>query len=1606
MRRRLHLLSVFAILIVTSLAAQAGSELILLDSASGSDPDFRIIQDRGESLSIEFRLPSLHLETVTAANELFHTLSIEGGSTRGAPGQAEIPCITRFITLPVGLSANVRLLNTEEKSFAGYRLHPVQQGDEGEFLIDRDWYRNSGLQTRASVELGEEGVLRDFRVVPITFSPVTYDPAKGELTIASRMEVEIEFHPSDRAADEPVGRELIPESFDRLYRDMVINYRTADRADGTRVGPGTYLLLCNASVGVTQRILPLANWRRRQGYNVVIEAFPTNVSTNTVKSIIQNVYDTVDPPLEHITIVGDVDGPYGMPCWQEGLSGFRGEGDHYYTTLAGDDILPEAHIGRLSFETTTQLENMVDKIITYETNPPVDDAGWFTSAVLTADPFTQSGISPVYVTRWLEQELLAIGFDEIDFIDFGNFSNLMVQGLNRGCSVFSYRGIGGMSGFQAPHALYLSNGYRLPFALFPTCDTGSFAVDNCCRSEGFIRAENGGAIGAIGTATIGTHTRYNNCFFHGVWEGAINGSDHKSGVALTRGKLELYNNYFSFEPNSAEIWTVWNNLMGDPASDLWLAYPELITAEYPAELPELATSVPVHVESVGGNLEGALVTLYREGEFRVSAYSDLNGDAVLPIANLTPGTLLVTVTKHNQRPHLGELTVGGVGPYAAYSGCVIDDDDLGSSSGNDNGELNPGEAIELGVSLTNGGSSATGSVSGVISTTDPYVTITSQSSSWGSIAAGATVWSLAEFDLSIPAATPDGHVVNLLLDATDGVNTWRSLIPITVQCAAFDYQGFTWDGGGDQLDPGETGGFHISVVNSGSLIAAEAVGTLTTDSAWVTILDGTHEFGTIGLGGTGTGDFNMAIDSNCYGGSLISFTLELVFNNGQTDMVEIQLPVGTAIATDPSGPDGFGYYAFDNTDTAWEEAPEFDWIEIDPLLGGHGETLNLEDFGWGEDDIRTITLPFTFKYYGQDFNQISICSNGWVAMGATQLVHFRNFSLPCAGSPNPLIAVFWDNLVEYGNGRIYTYYDEEQHRLIVEWSRLRNFINTSVDEEQTCQVIFYDPAWYPTQTGDGKILMQYLTVANTDYINGYATVGIQNLNGSDGVLYTYANSYASGAAQLTSGRAIMFQPLITSRLGTLSGTVTNASNGDAPIDGAVIHIERLNRTLMSNSDGEYVGRLTPDSYTLRAEHESFESVTVSDIPIIEDVVTTRDFSLVDILGPAIQNTTVLPFTNDTTGPYVVDTWITDYSPIDDLTFHYSIGNSGDNELSMILVDEETGHYRAEIPGYPLNTRIRYWIECDDLANNVSRDPATPDSYYTFWILNELLVFDDDMETDLGWSVGDDDDGATSGIWVREDPVGAYLNQDPVQPEDDVSAIGSRCWVTGNNETGNQGADDIDGGKTTLFSPIFNLADGVNVSVNYYRWYTNNTGNYPNEDSWVVSVTADGAEWVDLENTNSSNRSWNLQTFTLDDYIDLTDHVQFRFVASDLNGGSVVEAALDEFNINGFVAPDPTYMPGGPAPANLVLLPNMPNPFNPATQIRFGLPASGQVDLKVYDTGGRLVRVLASKRRMDAGYHTISWNGQDDRNHQVSSGIYFYVLNTQAQTLSGKMTLLK
>lgn len=118
------------------------------------------------------------------------------------------------------------------------------------------------------------------------------------------------------------------------------------------------------------------------------------------------------------------------------------------------------------------------------------------------------------------------------------------------------------------------------------------------------------------------------------------------------------------------------------------------------------------------------------------------------------------------------------------------------------------------------------------------------------------------------------------------------------------------------------------------------------------------------------------------------------------------------------------------------------------------------------------------------------------------------------------------------------------------------------------------------------------------------------------------------------------------------------------------------------------------------------------------------------------------------------------------------------------------------------------------------------------------------------------------------------------------------------------------------------------------------------------------------------------------------------------------SVVKEFEVPFCYVPTAVAVSGPDAPgARPVLHGAAPNPFNPATAIRFTLPHAAHARVRVFDVSGALVRTLAD-RDYPAGTHSLTWDGTDDRGRNLASGAYFYRLEADGTREARKLILLK
>jgi murein tripeptide amidase MpaA len=221
---------------------------------------------------------------------------------------------------------------------------------------------------------------------------------------------------------------------------------------------------------------------------------------------------------------------------------------------------------------------------------------------------------------------------------------------------------------------------------------------------------------------------------------------------------------------------------------------------------------------------------------------------------------------------------------------------------------------------------------------------------------------------------------------------------------------------------------------------------------------------------------------------------------------------------------------------------------------------------------------------------------------------------------------------------------------------------------------------------------------------------------------------------------------------------------------------------------------------------------------------------------------------------------------------------------------------ATLPTTPCGTTLQYYVEVQASDGSLTRAPANaPAAVYSATSANVVAVASDDFEAvNAGWQVNiDNTDTATTGRWARGVPqLTGY------QPgADHTPGAGTACWVTDPAAGTNDGAFDVDNGKTSLYSQTLNLASNPTAVVGYWRWFDKTGGATNTADTLIVSVSNGGA-YVQVENVPfaESQGGWFYKEFRVSDFVTPTATVRVRFVATDANPGNVVEAAIDDFAV--------------------------------------------------------------------------------------------------------------
>ncbi len=1096
--------------------------------------------------------------------------------------------LSRWVLIPPDCGVEARLNHQKTSNYE------LRDGSEYENLLPSDF-----------VWTGEPAIMRGYRLLPIFVSPIRLNPKTGNIERLESGEIELDFtSPLNRInlVQDPL-RPRPSRYIHRILSQMVVN--PPPRRDEDMIGGSIAYVIPNYN-DVNNTLTPLVEWRRRMGWKVEVIRIAQNTDRFVILNALQQAYNNWEFPPEFVVLVGDAPGMMGNNRtlayfdMRDGAQ-YAYESDQPFALLEGNDFLPEVAIGRITFDNINMLSTQVNKIIQYESSPYIGTQGnyinWQLKAAVAATD-SRSGRSSIDVCKWFGELVRQNGFTNVYELYFTaqnpqiDPTNFLSTYINAGVSFVLYRGWSDMNDFSVRDIQRrINNGARLPFIMLATCNTGEYVLGSqesaYGYSERFVNLSIG-AIGAVG-ASGATHSAYNNMIASGTLRAPFVDKIYAQGWALQMGKIALIKAYqgrgdINHEENrNMEAWLTEYyifNLMGDPAVELYTAVPCSLTVIRPAQLRAGETHYSVEVRYANNNspVVDANVCLYKSQSFQVMQKTDHNGrvDFTLLPTWTQPGQVKLTVSGPNLIPYMADFNITQVQNMLGFQQVSINDDNEGLSSGNNNGEADATEDLELEIQIFNYGQQRpNGNMTVVLKSDSPLLTVLEDTLRFESAPAPGNA-QIAVFPVLVDGGCPNGMVAKFYLEVlTEGGASFINAFTIPIYAPQLEVESIEW--AGEPIRLGEASSLSIRLTNIGEGDSPPTQAELISLTSTVIVQSSHTTFDAIAVGERALSERGLRIfASNMHiAGNPAQLALILQADNGFRDTAFFNITVGESQPNQPFGPDNYGYICIDDIDSTWQNRPIFNWIELNPRLGGRGTNTGLVDLDEEHDTSCVVRLPFNFRYYGTDFTTLTICTNGWAAFGNhSSLIGGRNRHIPGGEVVSAMLCPFWDDLLTTENNGIFYAYDENNGIFIVEWSEMRKLgPNGNGEPLETFEIILYDPSVHRTTSGDGEIVFQYLEVSDSpscfqSWDTPFATVGIGSPDQRDGLEYTYWSSLHPGAAGLMNHRAIKFTTEKSFAVGALRGRVFDAMN-DEPLSGAQVRLSLGNQTT-TDENGEYI----------------------------------------------------------------------------------------------------------------------------------------------------------------------------------------------------------------------------------------------------------------------------------------------------------------------------------------------------------------------------------------------------------------------------------------------------
>lgn len=894
--------------------------------------------------------------------------------TTGIAGEPALPYEMVSLLIPEGHEAvNITVEYLNEVVVPGtYTLSPVQHAqpvskpEKHEFVINNDLYAFDGIYPASAEGILSTGFYAGYSIASCAVTPLRFNPAKKTVSYFSDVVVTIETAPSAKAKKATT----LLRSDNKIVNAVQRTVQNAEainkysRREMKNDNAYDNLIICPAQyVSDMETLKDLYLKRGLKTEIATVEDIYSAMSGNDNQEKIRNyiIQEYTDNGVFYVLLGGDVELlPYrGFYCSVQSSSVYEDyniPSDLYYSALDGtwdddndgvwgeigeDDLLPEVSVARFSFNNATELQNMINKTVSYQDSPVT---GELDKPLMAGEHLYDSPLT------WGAQYLdLLIGYqDENGYITTGipedhPYTTLydrdatwnktqLINEINEGHSFIHHSG---HSNSTYTMRLYNSditnsnfsgvNGVDHNYTLVYThgCICGAFDESDCI-AERMVNIENFVVAGAYNSRygwfnegqTEGPSAHLHREFVDALY----NDKQNRVGEAhlVSRTETSSWVNAPGQHEEGALRWCFYDcNIFGDPALAVWTDEPVEIAANYPTAMVIGETSLAVDVTVDGAAGEGYTCALVYDGVLYGSAVADAAGHAVIELdeAFTEPCDAKLYVSGYNAIPQEYSVTVvPGEGAYVVAGTTVINDE-----SGNNNGTVEFGETIMLTSTMKNVGQENATNVTVTISSNDEFITINDNSENFGDIDASGEVTVENAFEFIVSDIIPDQHQVVILMSVTDGTDTWEYNYSFIVNAPNLVVDGVSInDASGNnngRLDPGEDVILILNLYNSGHFTSIEGSADLSSQSSFISVTGTPAEIGEIAPNTSGSVSFNVSVAETAQVGDLAAF--DVVVNSGENNFTGgFQLIVGIILEDFETG----DFSAF-----PWEQSGNADW---------------------------------------------------------------------------------------------------------------------------------------------------------------------------------------------------------------------------------------------------------------------------------------------------------------------------------------------------------------------------------------------------------------------------------------------------------------------------------------------------------------------------------------------------------------------------------------------------------------------------------------------------------------------------------------------------------